>query len=156
MGDVFEEDSEEFDVAKGVDLREQILASGRGRWAQCSGDELTTSIHAHPSALYPPFTPLRRTRTVTAKMATTQAHQTPNTARLTRCLLPTSNPPYALEKLAVYDDAHDSTVRSKEKIIESHGCLGSVGVSVGILGFDGRRVEKRGGGDGVTDEAKDV
>lgn len=65
-------------------------------------------------------------------------------------------PPYGLEKLAVYDDAHDSAVGGKEKIIESHGCLGSVGVSVGILGFDGWGVEKRGGGDGVTGEAQDV
>lgn len=65
-------------------------------------------------------------------------------------------PPYRLEKLAVYDETHDCAVGGKQKIIESHRCNRRFGVSLGILRFDGRGVEERGGGDGVAGEAEDV
>lgn len=44
----------------------------------------------------------------------------------------------------------------KEEIVEPHRRLGGFGVSVGILGLDGWRVEKRGRGEGVADEAEDI
>lgn len=65
-------------------------------------------------------------------------------------------PPNALEKLAVYDDAHEGAVGGKEEIIESHRRLGGVRMPVGVLGFDGRGVEEGGGGEGVAEEAEDV
>lgn len=65
-------------------------------------------------------------------------------------------PPQALEELAVYYDAHDRAVCSEEEIVEAHRCVGSVRVSVGILGFDGWGVEKRGCGQGVAGEAEHI
>ena len=64
--------------------------------------------------------------------------------------------PYLREKLTVANYTHDRAMRSKQEIVEAHGCFRCLRMAVSILRLDGRGVEEGCSGYGVHAEAEHV
>jgi hypothetical protein len=134
---VLEEDGEKFDVAESVNLERKLLLVCVDRLVgrethhidPCPAVSVVAPVHTSDADKHDDTKDGYDASPPHAKYSATHFLS-----------LAYFKPPHALEELAVYDDAHDGAMSSKQKVIESHGRRGRFRVTLSILRLDSRRV----------------